>query len=484
MKVKSLLITIVINIFLMLMVSVLYEYINLSERFQQLENNVSMALEQAINTSVSSEELFSNEYQMKVASFGSTTGKGTTSNTVLYWNNGWNNVNPYFLAMYYDKNNKYPSMTELNNFISSESTTTSHEADCIYEWLYGGVHSDYNDGALSWANKNSYTRNESEAVNRVGSNRLPTDKFREFYENIGKSIVTTGIVKAKNADGSYSIVNKEYPVLTNMGLNLNDLNEVSSTEMMDNFCMSYHIGRNNKTASGTVIQKTKYYLSPASLGVTYVPIEVLKPMFVTNLDTLIRLQKLASADLKPTTDVNSIFNSASGCISTEVYNGGTAEVHTGGKSEVIVNDGVVEYDLSSAMVRVDYFKVDFWDTKNKDIVARVNGSIGGYNFDGSDKGLSSDTLLSDTVTKMKSTDTGYRYLGNNVNGDRIVARVTVRLKVHVCYDSSILQWLCKRFTGGSKEHYDIKLWDESASMVSNEDDGVWFQYTTYYANTR
>ena len=64
MKARNLLWISIVNIFLLLLVSVLLEYFNLSGRFRQLESTVSTALETAVRTSTASEEMFSEKYKM------------------------------------------------------------------------------------------------------------------------------------------------------------------------------------------------------------------------------------------------------------------------------------------------------------------------------------------------------------------------------------------------------------------------------------
>jgi hypothetical protein len=59
MKIRTFFLTLVINIFLMYMVTILYEYIDLSERFTSLEQTVSSSVEGAVDASIGAEELFS-----------------------------------------------------------------------------------------------------------------------------------------------------------------------------------------------------------------------------------------------------------------------------------------------------------------------------------------------------------------------------------------------------------------------------------------
>ena len=80
---------------------------------------------------------------------------------------------------------------------------------------------------------------------------------------------------------------------------------------------------------------------------------------------------------------------------------------------------------------------------------------------------------------LKSKDTSKDKLGK-----RIVAKVTVKLKVHVPYQSSILQWFRELTDTDGNNHYDIRLWDEDADEADRNSNGVWFSYTTYTAISR
>ena len=62
MRVKSMLIFIVLNIFLMLFSSVMFEYIDLEKRLNNITTVINEAGEAATNVSTASEELFSASY--------------------------------------------------------------------------------------------------------------------------------------------------------------------------------------------------------------------------------------------------------------------------------------------------------------------------------------------------------------------------------------------------------------------------------------
>ena len=138
----------VINIFLMLMVTVFYEYAHLSERFTQLEDNVSVALDMAVHTSTSAEELFSDEFQYKVISYGSSRDLSMVeANILVFGGNGWYVTNPYYLAMFYEDYGRFPMLGELDSLyrgsVSSRKPSGGDGTDAIYSYLYGELGSDY-----------------------------------------------------------------------------------------------------------------------------------------------------------------------------------------------------------------------------------------------------------------------------------------------------------------------------------------------------
>lgn len=482
-QVRKMMVMIFINIFLLLLVTVLYEYVNLSERFTQLENNVSVALTQAVNSSVAAEELFSDQKVDQTFSYGSNRNKREVEANTLVWGGGsFYATNPFYLAMYYEENgSSFPTNSNLNSTFSSciKSKQLGYldGTEVVYEYLYGKLGTDYNNPSLEWANKSKSVKADMLTESGKGyTDRTPTSKFKQFYDNIGCKITTSAPVKKKTSLNGFQIAYEDVPVLANMGLKLTPYNNVSSGSMMDNFIMSLHVG---KKVTGGMVQRSKYYLTPYSLGVTYVPIEVAKPLFIANLDTVVRLQKVAAGNPASVAEFESVAGSATGCLTTSVYEGSTRAVHTGGGW--IVNDGSVEYDLSSVRMKVDYFYVDYYSSSAnvKEVVSRLEGCVSAYS--GGYSSLSA--VYNKTWQEQKDKDTGKTLVGGHVNGKRLVARVTVRMKVHVCYESSVMQWLCRRFTGGATEHYDVKLYD-SVTGYTNADDGVWFEYSTYFVQTR
>lgn len=487
--------------------SIMLEYMDLYERYDAIETNISTCVEQALQTSVKSEEMFSDLYQQKVASYTVTNAnksamanKGAANLVVFDRVNGnFFDANAYVYSYLYTKENQPIGMSRMT-VDGRKSSWGNNTADRVFEWLYGELGSEYGASSLEWANFNRSVLDDLDG----GVGREPNRLFRDFYNAIGNTVTVKGYTKRKQGDTSnsyttFKVEAHEYPVLAQMGLRLSSYNDTTSIITADNFTSSFHIGRTTSRSTNAVT-KTRYYLTPASLGVTYVPAEVFTPVFKANLDTLVRLQKVSQGN-KIASEINGVAASATGCIETDVYAGnGTSHVQHDSDGSDIVNDGLNEYDLDSVRVKVEYLPVDIWDESNpitQAIVARSYGLISSAKISST---ANYQDSIAKTLEKVKQKDTGKNYAtvngmsGNFVNGNRIAARVTVKMKVHVCYKSSILQWLCRMFTGGGSnhEHYDVKVFGNkdgigSRTGYSNDydgDDGTWYEYTTYFMRSR
>lgn len=515
MRVKSLLAIIVLNIFLMLFTSLLLEYLSLDERFNQLEKNIQVCTDMTIDISTASEEMFSEDYANHILSEAIRSNShstkvaaktlvgmhtsGSSSDYKLY------GVNSFMLAKYYWQNGqKLP--TSYQEYMSKVNSWGSDQLRVAYEFLYGSAGIDYSSGSLSWANRNESKISQASSLKSTyNGNRNPTSNFKAFYDGIGSKVESVGYIKQKNGD-SFKTIEYKYPTLAAMGLKLGSLNSVDSQYTADSFTSSAHIGKGYQGVRDSI-----YYLTPASLGVTYVPTEVFKPVFVANLDTMIRLQKASGGGVSGSRvkNVTDTMISATGCVDTDVYvygedssgeikygilntvNGATSHnnhsresgdnkhiAHKNISSENIINDGTTEYDLSSVKVKVDYLLVDFNNTSTARLVSRLNGLLTAP----TGEGISNEEY---TRRAFLSNDTG-EFAGlsgyESVRTKRLVARVSVKMKVHVLYQSSLLQWMCYRTN--TSPHMDVKLYNPVSGGVNRDSNGVWYQYTTYYCQSR
>lgn len=506
----------VFNAFLLLAVNVLMEYNDLANRFQQVENTISTAVESAVDMSMASEEMFSSKFSEFVYSQSGSLNAGRELNTAsqlrVFRRSGgggsgeWISGNTYIMSFFFEDNGRFPiSQYEYDNYASNFNQIWS-----VYERLFGEAGECYTNGSLSWSSNNRNTEKLLQdvlPVSKMNRSRLTaTDTFKDFYQNIGYKVRTTAPVKVKNGD-SFKVVEKEFPTLAQMGLDLGvdkisgeNYNLSSSNTVTDNFCMSVHAGK-RESASGYVVSKSAYFLTPYSLGVTYIPKNIVKPSFLANLEQIIRFSKIKTGDVQDASFAEDL-SIADGCMESTVYdNSVQPRAHSGiedssyfGNSggTPYINDGYAEYNMDSVKVCIDYFDVDFGDSKNAVIVNRILGPTSAYEFNGAKK---AGYDLSDITQKVKSTDTGAKYLGSgHVSSNRIVARITFKIKLQVPFKSGILQWARylesknNNFVFGEPEnHFGIRGLSEytgEVDITDTEEDGIWYQYTTYRSVSR
>lgn len=577
MRVKSMLIFIVLNIFLMLFSSVAFEYIDLEKRMNNITTVINEAGESATKVSTASEELFTANYLNHETSYGVTTthcpihrNKYTkvATNILMFDNDGnAHQVSTYALAYYYCCTGKIPeTQTEFNNVYAIARQMTTED---VYEFLYGQSGTEFNK--LDWANKNNsvfahtgredkgktarlMNTSDSNACRTLGSmiqdtNYFVYNDFESYVKKVYDAVYTSSYVKKKSNDynSNYTMQSYSYPVLMNMGLKTRYSNitstfyenggtispspisrnwntmldaEDSTTETNDYFTGSFHWGKTRQFGAGQTSSKSgvtgnysKYFLTPNTLGVTYVPLSVVKPNFIGLLKTKVQLNKVSGGDGVQKGDLQRIVTESLGCLDTDVYDktqgvvANVSEKHHTAPTENIINDGDIEYDLNSVKAKVEYFDCDFYnDNQINQVVSRIEGAIPNWKQDGAGTGsnygkstglfVSQSENLHEIVNKLKATDTRYNAVydknGNDGRGKRLVAKVTFRIKVHIPYHSSILQWMCHKDKNSA--HYDIRRFIPASNDVIREDpdanyadmneSGVWYQYTTYYSVTR
>ena len=549
---QTLLLTIVLNISAILIFSILYEYIDVAQRFQSIENNMNVAVASALEASTASEELFSKQVNTTMYSEGVNRGAGVYSNsniktgTLFYdrQSHKMTNVDVYKLSVYYGINNRLPLTT--SNLTSGIYNTpdidngSGFNTAAVFRYLYGSVDSDYANTQFIWANRNTNTKaayTNTSSGNPIhqqldGNGRrandaswnafqantgaalstwaLQANNFSGYYEKVGHLAYSFSYLKEKSGPKTFKVARESdqhftvFPVLAQMGLIFNtsveyNYNNLASTYLLDNFCSSLKIGKRKR--EGGMGDYSYYFLTPYSLGVTYIPMSIYKPVFTSVLDANIRLSKIATGDevVNVTTlqesdgclDTN-VYSSASGIadehqtndcnyVSSTISNKSQAGTDAYNGKEFIVNDGLVEYDMNSISCKVDYFTFDIYSDqgRNEVLVANVIGGKTGISE-------AATVLEYSTYAKNPVYNPYYQVMATcdkgNVAGQRIIAKITTKIKVHVPYKSSILQWVCKR--SGTPGHYGVKLWDEFNQKVSYDNDDIWYQCETYYSNVR
>ena len=497
---KKFLVVIVLNIFLVMFYSVMHEHSRLNERFTILTNTVSTALDSAVNASTGSEEFFSDKFQAQIMSYASTTDDVATYASTVLWLEGdktFCHMNTFLLAYFYEQNGRLPKTRNEVDSMTNIGTSGLGQSAFLYHWLFGASSSAYNDGALSWANRNTAVRDQYDSLAPLLTPRTgfsasnANSNFYTFYNEIGSKQQTVSYLKKSNGDGSFDLEAVAYPTLANMGFDwMHEYNQTSSMYTSDTLSSTIHVG---KALNGS--RNTYYYLTPASLGVTYVPMEVLKPTFLANLDTVARLNKVSGGTLYTASSgaYSTELDKATGCMFSDIYNSGSDTPIAHEETESIINDGVIEYDLSSVKLKVDYFYVNLGDSSLRSLSEKLMGSVSGLSQQVSGNTLmlneaDSRSYSLDLFTNQDSSnnvedleDSGFKSLYSTVKDGRIIARVSVRMKVHIPYQSRVMQWACKAL--GTK-HFDIKSYDSQNGRIVTDSDGTWFECSTYYCQSR
>lgn len=405
-KIRNIIIIILINVGLLSTVSLIQEYYSMTTKTNDIKTTVSTSVDTAIQLALASEEFFGDK-----SSWNSTvSSKNDEFVKVKVFRNGqWIENGVYATSKFYDD---YGELPESPKYLTSEQT---------YEWLYGQI-----NGA-----------------------RVPTKEFKEFYNKIGKNFTSDMYVKAYKDDTSFNIEDKSVPTLCQMGLSLDSNLNRSTQPYAESLANVKKTGKDGST----------YYLTPHSLGITYLDTRVLKPIIVAHLEQIMRYKWGKTADS---------WVKADGCIPTTIYETGEKDAikHSVGSDEKIINDGIFEIDENSIKVGVEYKIVDFYDKVNYKLVNYIEGST------------PDSTDFKQKPSLLQSEDTS-----RNKDGKRMVARVTVSMNLHIPYSASVLQWLRKENSNGNEDHFDVRALDVNKELTSDKT-GVVYTYTTYTAISR
>lgn len=394
-KTRNILITIILNVAILFFVSIMQEYYSVATKLQDVDSVVDTSIDTAIQVSMMGEDFFS-----------STSGSGSYSQLQLYRGNEWVGSNLFAVCKYY---------TEHGDFPTASVDITQEEA---YKWLYG----------------------------ETGGTRKPTAEFKAFYDAVGKKATSSMYVWDNPITKGNIVTASSVPTLCQTGLFLDSIYNVHNP--VTGALKAESLAKVKKEGNGG----GSYYLSPYSLGVTYLDPRVLKPVIIAHLEQSLRYNK-------GTTPAD--WQNADGCIPTDVYEGGTHVSHTLGSNERIVNDGIFEIDMNSLDIQIDYKMVDMYDPANYAIVNFLEGATP-YELD-----------LTKRPLELKGVDT------SGGTGNRLVAKVTVSMDIHIPYTSPIMQWFRRTRHTGGEDHLDVRSTNLSGALEDTK-----YTYITYTAITR
>ena len=473
--VRKLLLVIVVNMFLMYAITIVYEYINLSDRFESLTNTFDLAVESAVDYSINAEEFFSEKTASSSDNVSS--DSGAQLSTTVFTKQGYSyKVNPYAYAMYFNKHmltsDKYV-MATMPSALEGNALKTS----TVYSWLYGSTGFDWTTLKAAKNGLSSSTIAKYEAIASTGtanaitnyngiaangsvnqlkytssgaftsSARTPASDFASFYNAIGKHITVNGNTKQYTTN-SFQIVNQSYPVLWNMGL---AFGQDTLGYTMQNWQSVPKLGKENSV----------YYLTPNSLGVTYVPLKMVYPTLVNTITNTVVCNKLAEGNVNPasnTVESAAIVKSAFGC----------SDVSHTGADDNIVNDGDVEYDLSTLNLGVTYYLYDFGGTSatKHDFMYQL--------------AQTSDWVTGEySVYAESNKNNMLNHLATANTNTRIVAKITASIKVYVPYQCDFLKFANRMGYSGATQHFSIRPFDNQADEMVKGKDGFWYEYSTY-----
>lgn len=410
---KTVLLVLIINMFLLMTVDVLNEYNSMKRKVQNLESSVRNSLNASIDTALSAEEFFAD-------SSAHLSSSGSVANISVWNGSDFTVGNVYVINEFIKERGYIPSQASYNSYVGAIPDVEAF----VYERMFGNL-----------------------------GTRQPTVLFKEFYNRVASLCTTTMRVR-----GASGYVTRTFPTLARMGLNLDSAWNSSG--------VAYSIGNTNQFTSPINEGRggSSYYLTPSSLGVTYLDEDLLRNIMYCVLDTQIRCNKVSNTE-----DLVKL-SEADGTMPTQVYatgaSGAYAE-HRNGAGHTIVNDGQVQYFMDTLDVDVTYYVVDWWDNANWQIVNYIEGTPTGV-----------DPHILPSVLRDRSTqiDKGSSYYV-------VVAKVDATVEISLPYQSWVLQWNRHRTSVGEPTEYYGVLGMDAGGTLTDGDEGLLYKYTTFCAVT-
>lgn len=515
MKLRNVVWLTIFNIFLLLLWDVWEEYDSLWGRLKKMQETTETAFTCALDTSMATEETFTSALNgtLLADKLYSKGDEAQMQAHLLFFRDGqWLSLNPYACGIAYRNQGNHAvidvsACKAEDSAMRAESDNKGGALGYVFKNLYGEVGEDYTSPALEWSSRN-YGMYEDLKSNSYVYNHSREAKtyFENFAKTVGYKVNYKTNVKHKDAsdpeETRFEVVQQSLPSLLQMGLQYHSgtwgtynlatygasTGGVSSAMYVnDNFVVSYHVGK-KLVGGGAAVDKSLYFLTPQALGVTYIDPYVLKACFQSYIEEIVRFNKVKYN--KPSFTLNSEgsvgaassafagVDTADGCIPTTVYDmgGSVAQKHVNNAGDVIVNDGEVEYNLSSMKVRVDYYAVDMYSSAKRTVANTILGyKAGAANSTDTSTmdGVVHDYQASDSTTSNGGSD-----------GMRIVARCSFKIKVNIPYKSAMLQWFEYMTTpAGQNNHYGVRMMNPDGT-ANDSKDGVWFEFTTYRAVVR
>lgn len=471
----KILLLLVLNAFLLALVSFLTSYITLSNTLVSINSTLPVCIENALQASMESEEMF--YYSNKKALTTENTNKTFNSNAdnqnlVRYYVDGeWVQTDLYTLAYTIDKRelNKLPTASQLVNF----NGTGEKALMTCYSWLFCQNPIEINDA-----------ESDESAIARLNANNVANNTLSQYYDFVGDALKIQTYVYSSDSEGNVSSMewkgNCENGDSTNMISSIHQMgvqlgsegyaDNTNPTRLTNNSLSTVakqgkvKIDRNSLNKNVDLSQGNYYMLSPYSLGYTYLDKRVVKPAIIANITNSMALQRVdtiaagtRSGGIETSTGV--IADSDEPMSLSASYADGGSVLTTRNARKLEINEGNQDtfnnglFEVNTALDQVDldiqYAVVNFYDSDNSTISELVNTIEGrvpkAQQEDDSD--TTSKRMMEKDTKMFYKLEGGYFSVEDSVpensalKGNRVVAKVTTTLDVNIPYKNSIMQWI-------------------------------------------
>lgn len=449
---------IVLNIGLYMWYSIQGDYKSVTRNMNRMDAELQTIIRASVDEAMLSEEMFTPDISGGITDVKSSIPECVELNLYrkdsgrLAYDGGGDamtfRANMYAVAQFYEGYHRLPySEVELFTVIGDSGTRNFFEG--TYGWLFGDV----------------YTRE-------------PNTEFQNFYDRVGQYI-TNDTRYMQYIGGEYSLSDwEEVPVLAQMGLKISDYN----TDDM-------YASKNYKNVQKEGYDNSIYYLTPYSLGVTYIDSRLVKVCLLANMERMFRTYQADADGCKPTLVENLLDN-------TDYYhdkhdttdsNYYVTEVEGTQIKSSYLHNNIYEVDMNSIDVDVTYSVVDFYDDANYELVSHIMGAGGTIEDRKGYPTRLKETDIKESLDGLGDTDVQGR-------GERVVAKVTVSFNMNLPYESAISKYYVQKLsttTGGSigADHLGIRGFNTDATGKSlpctlDNEGNVRYEYTTYVALSR
>lgn len=296
MRIRYMFITVIINIFALLFVSLLQEYADIQRTFQRMSRTINTSVETAVDMTMASEEFFTPEFADYVLSNTQSTHDAVLSQhsqVRLFRNGDWITGSSFLMGWFYDTAGKdaasidshsyqyrgrgfmhgaatFPTtQEEYNTFVDSwyvrqaalalnMSVDDFNLAGHIFRWLYMDLDTTWFQTYIrmpmtySWLSGGANTSFMATTLGDDRARRTPNEEFLEFFNSVGKDMQEYAFVMRQDPTTGDIDMKQEYvPILCRMGLRLQTDNTETGVNGVNDSMYNYVTGSSvNYTMDG------------------------------------------------------------------------------------------------------------------------------------------------------------------------------------------------------------------------------------------